>query len=48
MKRMYKKHPQYNLFTLLKKELSLLAKIILYEDEKIKKIKYFFNGIKEE
>ncbi|MBO6243805.1 MAG: glycosyltransferase [Clostridia bacterium] len=48
MKRMYKKHPQYNLFILLKKELSLLIKIILYEDEKMKKIKYFLNGIKEE
>lgn len=44
-KRLYKKHKEYRMLMLVKKELALFTRIILYEDEKRNKLKYFFKGL---
>lgn len=46
-KRLYKKHAEYGLLRLIKKELALFTRIVLYEDNKKIKLNSFFKGLKE-
>lgn len=46
-KRMYKKHKNFSLLQMIKKELSILLRILLYEDNRTDKIKMFVKGIKD-
>lgn len=46
-KRLYRKHKKFNWFMMLKKEMALLIRILLYEENKRLKLKCFFKGISD-
>lgn len=43
--KLYRKHKEYSLYTLITKEIGLLFRICFYEKEKWKKVKMFWKGI---
>ena len=46
-KRLHKKHKIYGVTKLIKKEVALLLRIVLYEDQKSKKLCAFFKGLQD-
>lgn len=46
-KRLYKKHDKYGYLHLLKTELALLVRILLYEDNRLTKLKFYVRGLRE-
>ena len=43
--KLYRKHKEYSLYTLITKGIGLLFRIFFYEKEKWKKVKMFWKGI---
>jgi rhamnosyltransferase len=46
-KRLYKKHKYYGLARLIKKEVALFTRLIIYEDQKMEKLSMFIKGLRD-